>query len=554
METLWNITLGDLLDQMAERFPDNDGLIAPSHEFRTTYSQFRDVVNETAKGFLAMGIKKGDHISIWSVNYPQWVITMYAAAKIGAVLVTVNTNYKVFEVEYILRQSDTHTVILMDGFKDADYVSIIREIIPDLDKNELGKLEAESLPFLKNIIYVGDHTPKGMFNWTDIKKMSERVSDEELAAIQASLDPDDVANMQYTSGTTGFPKGVMLTHKNIVNDGKSIGDCMEFSEKDRLLIHVPLFHCFGCVLGVMACVTHGTTIVLQDYFRPKESLDNIVQEHCTAVHGVPTMFIALLAHPDFDLYDFSHLRTGIMAGSPCPVQVMEQVVEKMHMSEITIAYGLTEASPVCTQTRVHDSLELRVSTVGRSLPNIETKVTDPATGEICPPDVPGEFCARGYNIMKGYYKMPEATAQAIDEDGWLHSGDLVTCDTNGYYKVVGRIKDMIIRGGENIYPKELEEFLYTHPVISDVQVVGVPSREYGEEIMAYIILKEGETLTCDEVKEFVRAHIARHKTPKYVDFVDSFPMNAAGKIQKMKLREKAIKDLGLEEEANIVTA
>ncbi len=345
LETLWNITLGDLLDEMAEKFPARDGLLAPGHGFRTTYAGFRDKVNETAKGFAAMGIKKGDHIAIWSVNYPQWVLTMFAAAKIGAVLVTVNTNYKVFEVEYLLRQSDTHTLILMDGFKDADYIGIVNEILPELKDSPPGKLDADSLPYLKNLIYMGEQTPSGMYNWKEIEKFAAAVSDEELAAIQGSLDPGDIVNIQYTSGTTGFPKGVMLTHKNIVNDGKSIGDCMEFTERDRLLIHVPLFHCFGCVLGVMAAVTHGTAIILQNYFRPKESLDNIQNERCTAVHGVPTMFIALLEHPEFNRYDFTHLRTGIMAGSPCPVKVMEQVVEKMHMSEITIAYGLTERSP-----------------------------------------------------------------------------------------------------------------------------------------------------------------------------------------------------------------
>lgn len=548
MNTLINQTLGDLLDEMAEHFPDRPGLDAPGHHFRTTYVDFRDAVNEAAKGLLALGVKKGDHVAILAINYPQWVLAMFATAKIGAVLVTVNTNYKIYEIEYLLRQSDTHTFIMMRSFKDAAYADILLEIVPELKTRGNGPLVAEALPYLKNVVFLDDNPPAGMIPWVEMIEMGKKYSDEVLYAIQKSVDPQDVVNMQYTSGTTGFPKGVMLTHYNILNNGKLIGDNMDFTEEDRLLIHVPLFHCFGCVLGVMAAITHGTSLVLQDYFRPKESLDTVTQEKCTAVHGVPTMFIAMLEHPDFDQYDFSHLRTGIMAGSPCPVEIMRQVADKMNMSEITIVYGLTEASPACTQTNTGDDLEHRVSTVGRAYPVIEVKVVDPDTGEECPVDTPGEFCVRGYNLMKGYYKMPEATAQAIDEDGWLHTGDLATCDVDGYFKIVGRIKDMIIRGGENIYPKELEDFLYTHPAISDVQVVGAPSRQYGEEIAAFIILKQGVAVTADEIKQFVRDHMARHKTPKYIGFVDSFPMNAAGKIQKMILRDMCVKEFGLADE------
>jgi len=554
MDKLWEITLGDLLDEMAEKYPDHDCVIYTDRPFRKTYGEFRDLVNLAAKGFLKLGIKKGDHVSIWATNYPEWLITMFATAKIGAVLVTVNTNYKIFEAEYLFKQSDTHTLVLIDGFKDTNYVDIVHQLVPEMRGKAPGTWESKNLPYLKNVIYVGPGKHDGMMNFEQLYELGQSVSDEELAKVQKSLDVHDVINMQYTSGTTGFPKGVMLTHFNIVNNGKSIGDRMKFTHLDRLCIPVPLFHCFGCVLGVMACVTHGTTMVPVEYFSPLKVLEAISQEKCTAVHGVPTMFIALMDHPEFKRFSFEHMRTGIMAGSPCPVKVMQQAIDEMNLREITIVYGLTEASPGCTQTTTDDPLEAKVSTVGRAFPFVETKVIDPETGRECPPGVPGEFVARGYNIMKGYYKMPEATAQAIDKDGWLHTGDLATYDEKGYYKITGRIKDMIIRGGENIYPKEIEDFLYTHPGIRDVQVVGVPSREYGEEIMAYIILKEGVTLTEEEVKNFVRSNMARHKTPRYVAFVDSFPMTASGKIQKYKLREMAVQNLNLQDAASIETA
>ncbi|MDK2880071.1 MAG: fatty-acyl-CoA synthase [Thermoanaerobacteraceae bacterium] len=554
MEKLLEITLGDLLDKMADKYPDNECVVYTDRPFRKTYREFRDLVNLTAKGLMRLGIKKGDHVAIWATNYPQWLLAMFATAKIGAVLVTVNTNYKIFEAEYLLRQSDTHTLILIDGFKDTNYVDIIHRLVPEMVGKKHGQWQSKNLPRLKNVIYIGEGVPDGMLNWDQLYEMGASVSDDELYAVQKSLSAHDVINMQYTSGTTGFPKGVMLTHYNIINNGKSIGDCMNFTYRDRLCIPVPFFHCFGCVLGVTVCVTHGSTMVPVEYFQPLKVLEAVSKEKCTALHGVPTMFIAMLEHPEFKRFSFPHLRTGIMAGSPCPVKVMRQVVDEMNMREITIVYGLTEASPGCTQTTVDDPLEIRVSTVGRSLPFIETKVIDPKTGLECPPGVPGEFVVRGYNVMKGYYKMPEATAQAIDKDGWLHTGDLACRDEKGYYKITGRIKDVIIRGGENIYPKEIEEFLYTHPAIKDVQVIGVPSREYGEEVMAYIILKEGERLTEDEVKDFVKSNMARHKTPKYVRFVESFPMTASGKIQKYKLREMAIQDLNLQDAANIETA
>ncbi|MBZ4646652.1 MAG: acyl-CoA synthetase (AMP-forming)/AMP-acid ligase [Clostridia bacterium] len=554
MSEFINLTIGDFLDNISNQYPDNDALVYVDRGLRYSYKEFNEVCKQAAKGFMKLGVKKGDHIAIWATNYPEWVITQFATAKIGAVLVTVNTNYKIFELEYLLRQSDSTTLLLIDGFKDSNYVEILNKLCPELKDSEPGNLQTSKLPYLKNVIYIGEKEHPGMFKWQDIMEMGREVSDEELHERQRNLDPHDVINMQYTSGTTGFPKGVMLTHYNILNNGFFIGECMKFTHKDRLCIPVPFFHCFGCVLGVMACVTHGATMVPIEYFRPLEVLQAIEKERCTAVHGVPTMFIFMLEHPEFDKFDLSSLRTGIMAGSPCPIKVMQQAVDKMGMREITIAYGQTEASPVITQTRVEDSIELRVSTVGRALPNVEVKIIDPETGKEVPRGVPGELCARGYLVMKGYYKMEEATRKAIDDEGWLHTGDLATMDENGYCKITGRIKDMIIRGGENIYPREIEELLYTHPAVQDVQVVGVPSKSMGEEIMAYIIVKDGASLTVEEVKQFVLDNMARHKVPKYVKFVASYPMTASGKIQKYKLREMAIAELGLEEDAAIETA
>ncbi|MDK2801418.1 MAG: fatty-acyl-CoA synthase [Clostridiales bacterium] len=547
-------TIGDFLDEIAAQYGDNDALVYVDRGLRYSYKEFNEVCRQAAKGLMKLGVKKGDHVAIWATNYPEWVIAQFATAKIGAVLVTVNTNYKIFELEYLLKQSDSTTLILIDGFKDSNYLEIINTLCPEIKDAEPGKLHVDKLPYLKNIIYLGQEKQPGMFNWQDIMEMGKEISDEELYQRQSSLDPHETINMQYTSGTTGFPKGVMLTHYNILNNGFFIGECMRFTHKDRLCIPVPFFHCFGCVLGVLACVTHGATMVPVEYFRPLDVLRSIETERCTAVHGVPTMFIFMLEHPDFQKYDLSSLRTGIMAGSPCPIKVMKQVVEKMGAREITIAYGQTEASPVITQTRVDDPIELRVSTVGRNLPNVEVKIVDPETGKEVPRGVKGELCTRGYHVMKGYYKMEEATRKAIDEDGWLHTGDLAIMDEKGYCKISGRIKDMIIRGGENIYPREIEELLYTHPQVQDVQVVGVPSKSLGEEIMAYIIPREGTSPTAEEIKQFVLDNMARHKVPKYVKFVDSYPMTASGKIQKYKLREMAIAELALEEDAEIETA
>lgn len=553
-ETLIDLTFPQVLDRMVEEFPEQYAFRYTTLDYTRTYAEFRDDVDTFARSLIAMGVKPGDHVAIWATNVPQWYITFWATTKIGAVLVTVNTAYKIHEAEYLLRQSDTHTLVMIDGYKDSDYVAIMKEICPELATAEKGHpLHIRRLPFLRNIITVDSEQP-GCYTWEESLALADQVPIEEVYRRAAAINKHDVCNMQYTSGTTGFPKGVMLTHYNVVNNGKAIGDCMDLSTADRMMIQVPMFHCFGMVLAMTASMTHGVTMSPIPAFSPRKGLDCINREKITAFHGVPTMFIAMLGHPDFEKTDFSHMRTGIMAGSPCPVKVMEDVVNKMHMSEITIVYGQTEASPGCTQSRVDDPLDVRVNTVGRALFGVECKIVDPETGEDLPDNVDGEFVARGYNIMKGYYKMPNATAAAIDEDGWLHTGDLARRDENGNYKITGRIKDMIIRGGENIYPKEIEDFIYTHPKVSDVQVIGVPDKDYGEEIMACVILKPGETMTEAELKEYVASHMAKHKTPRYVDFVDAFPMNAAGKILKYKMREDAVKKLSLQADASIETA
>ena len=554
MEKLLSITIGDLLSEVATKYPNDVAIKYTDRDYKRTWKEFDEETEKIAKSFLSLGIKKGDHVAIWATNTPEWLLTLFATAKIGAILVTVNTNYKVFELEYLLRQSDTKVLVMTKGFKDTNYIEIVNQLCPTVKDSDKNNLNIAELPYLKNIIVSSEETPSGMINFNDLYQKSTPEIDAEFERIHSTLDPHDVINMQYTSGTTGFPKGVMLTHYNVVNNGKCIGDCMKFTHDDKLCIVVPFFHCFGLVLAVMSCLTHATSMVPVDYFRPTWVMDAIQNEECTAVHGVPTMFIAMLEHPTFKDYNFSKLRTGIMAGSPCPVKVMQQVVDEMGMKEITIAFGQTELSPVCTQTTTDDSIDRRVSTVGKALPHIECKIVDPETGNDCPPGVQGEFCARGYNVMKGYYKMEEATSQVIDKDGWVHSGDLAVCDESGYYKVTGRIKDMIIRGGENIYPKEIEEFLYTQEKIKDVQVIGVPSQAYGEEVMACIILKKGVTMTEQEVKDLVKANMARHKVPSHIAFVDSFPMNAAGKIMKFKMREWAVEHLNLQDAANIVTA
>lgn len=552
-ETLIDYTFPDVLDRICEEFPNQYAFRYTELDYTRTYPEFRDDVDTFARALLAMGVKKGDHVAIWATNVPQWYITFWATTKIGAVLVTVNTAYKIHETEYLLRQSDTHTLVMIDGYKDSDYISIINEICPELKSSVPGLLNSKRLPFLKNVISCASSIP-GTYSWDEAMKLSSKVPYTEVEKVRRTIDKHDVCNMQYTSGTTGFPKGVMLTHYNVVNNGKAIGDCMDLSTADRMMIQVPMFHCFGMVLAMTASMTHGTTMSPITAFSPRKGLDCINKEKITAFHGVPTMFIAMLNHENFDKTDFSYMRTGIMAGSPCPIKTMEDVINKMNMSEICITYGQTEASPATTMSKTTDSIEHRVNTVGQAIFGVECKIVDPETNEELPDNVDGEFVARGYNIMKGYYKMPEATAAAIDENGWLHTGDLARRTPDGYYKITGRIKDMIIRGGENIYPKEIEDFLYTHPKVRDVQVIGVPDKQYGEEILAEIILNEGEESSEEEIKEFALSHMAKHKVPRYVDFVDSFPMNAAGKILKYKMREAAVVRHNLQNESKIVTA
>ncbi len=555
MHELMKDTVGALLEKVARQYPDDEAVKYTDRDYRRTWKEFDEECDKIARGFMALGIGKGDHVAIWSTNTPAWLLTLFACAKIGAILVTVNTSYKIFEAEYLLRQSDSKAVVLIDGLKDSNYVEIIQELCPGLEDGEPGQIQSERLPVLETVIYAGDNAcPAGMVEWNDLFARADSVSVAEFRALTESLHCDEVINMQYTSGTTGFPKGVMLTHSNIVNNGKTIGDGMKFTHDDKLCICVPFFHCFGLVLAIMASLTHATSMVPIEAYRPVPVMQAIQDEQCTAVHGVPTMFIAMLEHPEFKSFTFPRLRTGIMAGSPCPIKVMQQVVDDMHMSDIVIVYGQTEASPGCTMTTTDDTIDQRVATVGRVFPGTEAKIVDPETGKDLPPHVPGEFCARGYHIMKGYYKMPDATKSVIDKDGWLHTGDIAVVDEDGYYKITGRLKDMIIRGGENIYPKELEEFLYQHPMVKDVQVIGVPSKDYGEEVMACIILRDGETLTEDEVKEFCRQHVARHKVPRYVRFLDAFPMTASGKIQKYILREQAVELLKLQDAASIETA
>ena len=538
-ETLIERTFSQVLDKVVEEFPDQIAFKYTTLDYTRTYSEFRDEVDIVARSLMALGVKAGDHVAMWATNVPEWYLTFWATTKIGAVLVTVNTAYKIHEVEYLLKQSDTHTLVLIENYRDSDYAGIINELCPELKTLKKGQqLHCSRLPFLRNVITVG-FEQKGSLTYQEMMEKSKLVSQEELTIRANAVDVNDICNMQYTSGTTGFPKGVMLTHYNVVNNGKCIGDRMDLSTADRMMIQVPMFHCFGMVLAMTASMTHGVTLCPLPYYSPKPALQCINQERITCFHGVPTMFIGLLSHEDFAKTDFSYMRTGIMAGSPCPVAVMQEVLNKMNMKEITIVYGQTEASPGCTMSSTDDSIDVRVNTVGRALPNIECKIVDPETNEEVPDNTVGEFVARGYNIMKGYYKMPTETAKAIDSDGWLHTGDLALRMPDGNFKITGRLKDMIIRGGENLYPKEIEDFLYTHPKVSDVQVVGVPDERYGEEAYAYVILKENETLTEAELRAFCVERIAKHKVPRYFEFVKGFPMNAAGKILKYKMREEA---------------
>lgn len=530
-------SVGAVLKEMAKRHPDTDAYVYPEHQIRKSYKEFDEETDRLAKAFMGIGIEKGEHVAIWSDNKREWLLSQFATGKMGAVLVTVNTNYQEKELEYLLEQSDATTLILGEEFKGTSYIDIIHAVCPQLKSDEKGNVHSEKLPRLKRVIVMSENHFPGIFTWSEFESFAEQVSDQELDRRLHELHYDDVINMQYTSGTTGFPKGVMLTHMNIVNNAQIIGEFMKLTENDRICIPVPFFHCFGCVLGTLAAVTHGSTMVLVEQFDPKRVLQAVQDEKCTALHGVPTMFIAELNHPDYSQFDTSSLRTGIMAGSPCPIEVMKKVIEDMGASEITICYGLTEASPVITQTRADDGIGKRVSTVGKPHPHVEVKVIDPVTGEEVSQGTPGELCTRGYLIMKGYYKNDEATQAAIDSEGWLHTGDIAIMDSDGYIEITGRIKDMVIRGGENVYPREIEEFLYQHPQIQDVQVVGVPDPKYGEELMAWIIPKDNTELNVDGVREYCKGKISHHKIPKYIEITDAYPMTASGKIQKYLLRE-----------------
>ena len=550
-------TIGQLLDLAADQFEYSPAVSYYEYGIDHTYGQLRDVCDDVARAFMALGVERGDKVAIWGSNVPEWLYSQFGTGKMGAVLVTVNTNYKSFELEYLLSQSDASTLIFIGGVREKDeYLKIVREICPQVEKSEPGQLNCEKLPHLKNLVFIGPESDaaKGMYTWDQILELGKSVSPRQLKERADSLSPDDTINMQYTSGTTGFPKGVMLTHTNLIGNAKSIGECMNLSSVDNLCIPVPFFHCFGCVLGTLTCLVSAACMSPVTQFKPDMVLRVVESNKCTALHGVPTMFIAELDEMEKREYDTSHLRTGIMAGSPCPIEVMKKVVDLMGISEMTIVYGQTEASPGITQTRPDDSLDLRVSTVGRALPNVEVKIVDPGTLADVGTGVQGELCTRGYHVMKGYYKNEEATAGAIDEEGWLHTGDLAVMDENGYCRITGRIKDMIIRGGENIYPREIEEFLYTHAKVLDVQVVGVPSEKYGEEVAAYIVLKDGQSAESEEFREFCTDRIAFHKIPAFFFFVEEYPTTASGKIQKYKLREHAVGALNREDAAAITTA
>lgn len=552
---LLGITIGDMFDKTVEEYPDNDALVVRDQGVRFTYRELQGIVNRFAKGLMALGFEKGERVGIWSPNKYEWCAAQFATSKIGAILVNINPAYRLHELEYVLSQAGLSGIIIAPEFKLSNYTEMMYETCPELEQSEPGHLKSAKAPALRAVIRIGDERKPGMLTWTDVLDLGAKITDEQLAQRQKEQEFDDPINIQYTSGTTGFPKGATLSHHNILNNGYFVAELQKITSKDRMCIAVPLYHCFGMVMGNLGCVTHGATMVYpSEGFEPLAVLQAVQAEKCTSLYGVPTMFIAELDHPQFKEFDLSSLRTGVMAGSPCPIEVMKKVKDLMNMKEVQICYGMTETSPVSTQTRADSSLEKQVSTVGMAHPHIEIKIVDPADRKVVPIGESGELCTRGYSVMLGYWENEEATRNAIDEARWMHTGDLARMDEEGYIKIVGRIKDMIIRGGENVYPREIEEFLYQHPKVSDVQVIGVPDEKYGEEIMAWIKLKPGETATDQEFKDFCKGQIAHYKVPRYYKFTDDFPMTITGKIQKYLMRRQSVEELGLEKAANLQTA
>jgi fatty-acyl-CoA synthase len=552
---LLGLTIGDMFDATVAKYPDGPALISRQQNIRLTYRELQAQVNQCAKGLMTLGIQKGQRVGIWSPNRAEWCITQFATSKIGAILVNINPSYRVHELEYVLNQSGCQAIVIAPEFKTSDYTGMMKELAPELQSCAPGKLVSAKLPSLTTVIRLSSEKVPGMFSWDDVMAAGEPVSDDELRQRQSEQEFDDPINIQYTSGTTGFPKGATLSHHNILNNGYFVAELQHFTHEDRLCIPVPLYHCFGMVMGNLGCVSHGATMVYpSEGFDPLAVLQAVQDEKCTALYGVPTMFIAELAHPDFAKFDLTSLRTGVMAGSPCPIEVMKKVISLMHMSEVEICYGMTETSPVSTQTRDDSPLDKRVGTVGVIHPHLEIKIINPANGKVVPIGEPGELCTRGYSVMLGYWNNPEATANAIDAGRWMHTGDLATMDAEGYINIVGRIKDMIIRGGENVYPREIEEFLYTYPKVADVQVIGVPDEKYGEEVMAWIMLKPGEQATAEEIRDYCKGRIAHNKVPRYIKFVTSFPMTVTGKIQKFQMRQQSTQELGLQQAASIKTA
>ena len=538
-------TIGDLLDHTAANFSNNDALVSVFENRRLTYAEFLEEVNQVSRGLLALGIQKGERIGIWSTNCVAWVLAQFATAKIGAILVTLNPAYRSYELEFALRQSECNVLISGQGFKDEDYARILHELIPELASADPAQdLHLPKLPHLRRIVFLADQAQSGMIPWPALISRSREITPAKLDERQSELDFDDVINIQYTSGTTGFPKGAMLTHRNILNNGFWVGKRMRLTDRDRLCIPVPFYHCFGMVLGNLTCVTHGATMVLPaPHFSPLHTLEAVACERCTVLHGVPTMFIAELDHPRFGEFDLSTLRTGIMAGAPCPVEVMKRVISQMHCAGITIACGMTETSPVCNMTEIDDHIELRCGTVGKVMPHQEQKIIDPVTGRTLPRGQPGELCYRGHNVMRGYYNNPQATQDTIDTAGWLHGGDMAVMDENDYVRITGRLKDMICRGGEKIFPREVEEFLFTHPKIAEAYIIGVPDSYYGEQVMAWVKLKNGNTMSANDLQTYCRGKIMDYKIPRYVKFVDDFPKTVTGKVQKFKMREMSTEDL-----------